>query len=172
VEVIAWRLLPGLRDCGVIEERVFLGLEATLDVVIQPKGNAMISRQAPVKCRTAMLEQECLRLRLAGFSHREIAAQLGAAPSSAYKRVRHALDEVNKRNLESAEQLRALELLRLDELLNALWGTAIVGDGKAVDRVLKVMERRAKLLGLDAPFEIKTDGQIHIKVIDLTGDDD
>jgi len=67
--------------------------------------------------------------------------------------------------------LRALELLRLDELLNALWDTAIAGDLKAVDRVLKVMERRAKLLGLDAPFEIKTDGQIHIKVIDLTGDD-
>ena len=132
----------------------------------------MISTQAPVKCKTAALEAQCLHLRMAGYSHREIAAQLGIAPSSAYKRVRHALDEVNKHNLDTAEQLRALELLRLDELLSALWDTAIAGDLKAVDRVLKVMERRAKLLGLDAPFEIKTDGQIHIKVIDLTGDDD
>jgi hypothetical protein len=132
----------------------------------------MISQLAPVKCKTATLEAECLRLRLAGYSHREIAAQLGVAPSSAYKRVRHALDEINKTNLESAEQLRALELLRLDELLNALWDTAIAGDLRAVDRVLKVMERRAKLLGLDAPVKVETDGVIHIKVIDLTGGDD
>jgi hypothetical protein len=132
----------------------------------------MISQLASVKLKTATLEADCLRLRLAGYSHRDIAAQLGVAPSSAYKRVRHALDELNKTNLESAEQLRALELLRLDELLSSLWDTAIAGDLRAVDRVLKVMERRAKLLGLDAPVKVETDGAIHIKVIDLTGNDD
>ena len=131
----------------------------------------MISQLAPVKLKTAALEAQCLHLRMAGYSHREIAAQLGIAPSSAYKRVRHAFDEVNKHNLDTAEQLRALELLRLDELLSALWDTAIAGDLKAVDRVLKVMERRAKLLGLDAPVMVETDGVIHIKVIDLTGDE-
>ena len=111
----------------------------------------MISRQGPGKVRTAKLEAECLRLRLDGLSHREIAAQLGIAPSTAYKRVRHALDDVNQRNTEEAGTLRTLELLRLDELQNVIWEKALAGDDKALGRVLAIMDRRAKLLGLDAP---------------------
>jgi DNA-binding CsgD family transcriptional regulator len=111
----------------------------------------MISRQGPSKVRTAKLEEECLRLRLDGLTHREIAAELGIAPSTAYKRVRHALEDVNARNAGEAENLRTLEMLRLDELQNALWEKAIDGDDKALGRVLAIMERRAKLLGLDAP---------------------
>ncbi len=111
----------------------------------------MISRQGPGKVRTAKLEAECLRLRLDGLTHREIAAQLGVAPSTAFKRVAHALGEVNARNAEQAEDLRVLEMLRLDELQNAVWERAIEGDDKALGRVLAIMERRTKLLGLDAP---------------------
>jgi transposase-like protein len=98
-----------------------------------------------------MLEEECLRLRMEGLSHREIAAQLGIAPSTAYKRVRHALDGINQRNAAEADTLRTLELLRLDELQDAVWEQALAGDDKALGRVLAIMGRRAKLLGLDAP---------------------
>lgn len=111
----------------------------------------MISRQAPGKLRTAKLEEECLRLRLDGLSHREIAAELGIAPSTAYKRVRHALDTINQRNADEAGTLRTLESMRLDELQNAIWEKALEGDDKALGRVLAIMDRRAKLLGLDAP---------------------
>lgn len=111
----------------------------------------MISRQGPGKLRTAKLEAECLRLRLDGLSHRAIAAQLGIAPSTAYKRVAHALSEVNARSAEQAEDLRTIELLRLDELQSAVWEKAVDGDDKALGRVLAIMERRTKLLGLDAP---------------------
>lgn len=111
----------------------------------------MRSAQGPDRLRTALREQECLRLRLDGLSHREIAAELGIAPSTAYKRVHHALEDVNARNAEEAENLRTLEMLRLDELQNALWERAVDGDDKAIGRILTIMERRAKLLGLDAP---------------------
>ena len=127
----------------------------------------MISTQAPAKVRAAAREEQCLKLRLAGLTHRAIAAQLSIAPSTAYKRVRHALDGVNQRTTQEAESLRALELARLDELQCALWEQALAGELKAVDRVLKVMERRAKLLGLDAPLAVVTDDTIHIKIIEL-----
>lgn len=40
-------------------------------------------------------------------------------------------------------------------LLAAIWKEAVEGgDLKAVDRILKIMERRAKLLGLDAPTKV------------------
>ena len=111
----------------------------------------MISRQGPSRVRTAELEAECLRLRREGLTHRAIAARLGVAPATAYRRVRHALDEVNERNLEDAGTLRTLEMLRLDELQNAIWQRATDGDVRALDRILAIMARRAKLLGLDAP---------------------
>ena len=69
----------------------------------------------------------------------------------AYKRITHALAEINRQVSESADELRTLEACRLNELLNALWVRAIGGDEKAIDRVLRIMERRARLLGLDAP---------------------
>jgi hypothetical protein len=45
--------------------------------------------------------------------------------------------------------VRQLELERLDRLLIALWDLATGGSLGAIDRVLKVMQRRAELLGLD-----------------------
>jgi hypothetical protein len=111
--------------------------------------------------RTAELEAECLRLRREGLTHREIAARLGVAPATAYRRVRHALDQINERNVEDAGTLRALEMLRLDELQNAIWQQAIDGDGKALDRILAIMARRAKLLGLDAPQRQETKVRIN-----------
>ncbi len=111
----------------------------------------MLSRQGPIKVRTALLEERCLALRLEGLTHREIARRLGIAPSSAYKRVRHALDAVNERNAAEAERLRTLELLRLDALQDAIWEKALAGEAKSLGRLLTIMERRAKLLGLDAP---------------------
>jgi hypothetical protein len=35
-----------------------------------------------------------------------------------------------------------------------VWTKALNGDVRAVDSVLRIMERRAKLLGLDAPTKI------------------
>jgi hypothetical protein len=36
-----------------------------------------------------------------------------------------------------------------------MWEQAAMGDRRAVDTVLKIMERRAKLLGLDTPVATK-----------------
>jgi hypothetical protein len=106
--------------------------------------------------RTAELEAECLRLRRDGLTHREIAARLGVAPATAYRRIRHGLDQINERNLEDAGTLRSLEMLRLDELQNAIWQRATDGEVRALDRILAIMTRRAKLLGLDAPQHQET----------------
>jgi hypothetical protein len=50
---------------------------------------------------------------------------------------------------ESTEELRDLELRRLDALQVAHWDRAMEGDSRATEIVLKVMARRARLLGRD-----------------------
>lgn len=109
----------------------------------------MLSRQGPGKVKTAFLERECLRLRMEGLSHRAIARELGVAPSTAYKRVHDGLHELNHGNAAQAAELRELEALRLDEMQDAVWEKAIDGDLRALDRVLAIMARRSRLLGLD-----------------------
>lgn len=109
-------------------------------------------------------QRRALDMRKAGKSYQAIAATLGyASTGGAHKAVHSAL---TKTLSEPAEQVRDLELARLDALLEALWPGATGAktapweeDGRPapevdierVDRVLKIMERRAKLLGLDAP---------------------
>ena len=72
-----------------------------------------------------------------------------------------------------SEELRQLELERLDLLTRGLEPMASVGNPGAVNAYLRVMERRAKLLGLDAPVktDVTTGGEklsnaFEVKVID------
>lgn len=55
---------------------------------------------------------------------------------------------------EPADEVRLLELERLDALTYALWPEAMQRNLGAIDRLLRVMERRDTLLGLDAPTKV------------------
>ena len=121
----------------------------------------MVSRQGPSRVRAAQLEQKCLELRSAGLSFREIARELKVAPATAYKAVARGLAAVNAGCREQAQELRALEALRLDQLQAALWERATDGDVRAIDRILRIMERRARLLGLDEPERRETKVEIN-----------
>ena len=51
--------------------------------------------------------------------------------------------------IEPFDQIRTMELMRLDELLAGIYERAASGDIPALDRVLAIGVRRARLLGLD-----------------------
>lgn len=101
---------------------------------------------------------KALDLRKAGASYRQIGAQLGVSEAQAFNDVKAALDALNKLEIAAAEDVRRLELERLDTLTLALWPNAKSGKEGAIDRILKLMERRAKLLGLDAPTKQELSG--------------
>jgi len=97
-------------------------------------------------------QRQALELRKGGVDYQTIANRLGYKwPSGAHKAVMSALKAVIR---EPAEDVLALELARLDALFFTLWPKARAGDTAAIDRVLRIMERRAKYLGLDAPIKI------------------
>lgn len=68
--------------------------------------------------------------------------------------VRQALEDAVLHGHEAPGEALALELQRLDALQAALWNEAASGNVAAVDRVLRIMERRARLLNLDSGFEL------------------
>lgn len=94
-----------------------------------------------------------LELRKAGLSLRQIAQRTGVSVSMAKKDLDRALADLLAEQNTKAEDWRALELERLEKMHVALW-PKVVNDAPnmhAVDRVLRIAERRSKLLGLDMP---------------------
>lgn len=92
-----------------------------------------------------------LDLRKQGLSYYQIAQRFGVSETAVSHTVKGALAELIEISKEDAEEVRQLELERLDEMLQGIWNRATTGDVAAVDRVVKLMERRAKYSGLDAP---------------------
>jgi hypothetical protein len=69
------------------------------------------------------------------------------------------LEKLKAMNEEHAGDIRDLEIERLDALLEGLWEKASNGDERAVNSALKIMERRSRLLGLDAPTTTQITGK-------------
>lgn len=91
-------------------------------------------------------------LRRAGYSYVEIAHGLGLkSRASAWNYVKAGIDMLLK---EPVEAVYKLELARTDALHKAYWDRALQGDVKAFNCVIRVMERRAELLGLDKPQKL------------------
>jgi hypothetical protein len=107
---------------------------------------------------------QALELRKAGVGYAAIAERLGyRTPSGAHAAVGVALKKTLQ---EPADDLRRLEIERLDAAQKAIWTQVIQGNQGAIDRYLKIAERRAKLLGLDAP--VKQDMKLNVDVTRLT----
>lgn len=98
-----------------------------------------------------------LDLRTAGASYDAIGKAMDISKTRAYQLVKAGLDELNQKVLENAETVRALEAKRLDAMMMGLWPNR--QNPRNADTILRLMERRAKLLGLDAPA--KHDFSVH-----------
>lgn len=85
--------------------------------------------------------------RLAGEPVAEVAATLGVTTEAVDAAVARRVAVVREK-AGSLDEALAFGIDRCDALLRSLWPLALSGDLPAVDRVLKVEERRDKLLGL------------------------
>lgn len=109
------------------------------------------------KEKASILERQLLALdmRKSGYSFRKIAERLKVSYQTAYRDVSAELSRMSELRDGKKEELRQLELERLDALTEALNPMASVGNPSSVSMSVKVMERRAKLLGLDMPLEVE-----------------
>ena len=110
------------------------------------------------RIETAERERKALELRKAGATFDQIAEQCGYADKSgAFYAIKRALSDIVP---PAVEELRTLDSERLDRLLLAVWKQALDGDLKAVDRALRILDQRARLLGLNAPVQVGLNGEV------------
>ena len=125
--------------------------------------------------------KKAIALKLAGLDPQAIADQLGYPDRhTVCQDIRRALEANIVEQKASREQLREMELMRLDQLTVEVFrvlkarhyvvtqsgrivddprtGAPMTDDGPvlhAVDRLLKIQDRRAKLLGIDSPQRVE-----------------
>lgn len=106
--------------------------------------------------------RQAVELRILGSSYVDIARELGVSAQTAFQIVSNALDDARKEMREKAKDLRDLESDRLDTLYRKVAGAVMPEDApvdpRLIETALKIMERRAKLLGLDAPTKVAGTG--------------
>jgi len=121
------------------------------------------SKTAPIIIDKRERAVQALELRKAGISYEMIAQRLNYSNrTAAYRAVSRLLDSTEK---EAVQDLREMELRRLDDLFMSIYTDARKGNLGAVDRCLRIMERRAKIAGIDSPEKTQTDIRQVIKVV-------
>lgn len=113
---------------------------------------AAANNTAAAKALKLQRQAAALEFRRAGLDFREIGRRLNCSKSQAQRDVAHALEEAKAAVLADATDLKAEDLDRLNALLTTLWVKR--SELGAIDRILAVMQRRAKLMGLDAPVKL------------------
>lgn len=98
-------------------------------------------------------------LKKAGASCRQIGKQLGVSAMQVFRDLRDGLDEVRDHMAHTIQEHVVIEQARLDAINLAIWPKVQQGDLEAARTAVRVIERRAALLGLDAAkrLEMKVD---------------
>lgn len=104
-----------------------------------------------------------------GISYKEIAEELNLHTSQVHKIVKVALEELKHYRLDLGKTIIDQELTILDDLLKAKLPDAKTGDDKAIETVLKILQRRTKYLGLDEVERIDLSGNVELGEAILRG---
>lgn len=117
-----------------------------------------MSKTSAAKARMLKHQEQALLLRRSGLSFSAIGQRLGISKSRAHALVQMGLEDAREQVAAHSDQLRTEEVSRLDGMLSKIYAKAARGDLQAIDRVLKISERRARLFGLDAPVRTALQG--------------
>jgi hypothetical protein len=119
----------------------------------------MASKKAPEPAQLEV-EAKVIELRRAGLTWGVIAERTGfSGPSGAYKAYQRAAERLIRPDLE---EHRDTELDRLDRLQATVWAKALNGDWKAIDAVLRISDRRIRILGLEAPKNLNLKADVTV----------
>lgn len=124
----------------------------------------VVRENSAFKMKVSVRRKLVVDLRLSGLTFSEIAQavkqQIPDTADSyderyAWRDLNKALENNRVELGESAQQLREMMLLQLDTVMTVVYTRALEGDYKAVDRMIKLQEQKARLLGLYAPAQVK-----------------
>jgi hypothetical protein len=113
-------------------------------------------------------ERQALDLKRAGVTYDRIAEEVGYANrGAAYKAVHRAIERTHQ---DAADDLVPILVDRLERAHFAIWPKVIKGDPAAVPRMLRIMERLARLKGLDVATSRGEQSDLDAEILALHGE--
>lgn len=117
---------------------------------------------SPKDIEVALKQDKAVELRLKGKNLDQIAEELGYSHRSSARKA--VIAGLARHGQEDADELRRVQSARLEELVEAVFDRALTGEEKAVNMLLSIFTRQAKLLGLDRPSLVEVGGDAQILV--------
>ena len=108
------------------------------------------AREAQIEKRRGIVAANLL----AGMPYRQIAGALGVSLGTIAKDVKIILGRMQREQVKLATEHALIMLAQHDRMLNVLWSDVQGGKLDAIDRALRILERKARLLGLDKPEKL------------------
>ncbi len=102
-----------------------------------------------------------MSMALAGASCREIGKRLDVHHSTVARDIKARLAEMSKW-CPSTATYRELHRQRIEKLLTTWWLRALE-DNQALEAVIRLLSREAKLLGLDEPNRLEHSGEVEVR---------
>ena len=102
-------------------------------------------------------------LRLAGVTDQaRLAKEVGVSQATISRDFKVLDAEFRQAAAQDIAAAKGLDLARIERLLFAVWPQATAGKKDFVFAALKLLERRARLLGLDAPTNVNLGGAVEV----------
>lgn len=129
----------------------------------------MAEQRHPNEVQLAERRRRIASMMLAGARQVDVARTLGVDQPTMTREVQAIKQQWRDDTSRDVSELVDIEVARLDRLQMAHWERAIQGHGASTDTVLKIIDKRIKLLGLDAPERHQVDITNETTVEELNG---
>jgi hypothetical protein len=104
------------------------------------------------KIKNLVQVRQALELRLTGTTFQQIGDTMGLSKVRAYRIVSEGMKELDEACAILAGETRRLMLDRIDAGISSLWVQR--GNPRVSDSLVRLYDRQARLLGLDAPTKV------------------
>lgn len=105
------------------------------------------------RVQRAQRRNRVLALAAAGATNVRIAELLGLSEQGVSSIILRSLEKYAESDLQKVENVRAMQLQRLDRMLTSIWPKVEEGNLKAIDRALRIEVQRAKIAGTERPTQ-------------------
>jgi hypothetical protein len=139
-----------------------------------------MSKFHPSRYRANESSLKVVKYKLQGMTNQQIAKILGVTPRRVIHLYNRAFKALKYEMETATKDLLQIELARLDMMMMRLWHDTIEDENfnaapkerraRNIEVLLKIMERRSKLLGLDAP-EKRVDVSVGVNLNELGVDE-
>jgi len=115
-------------------------------------------KQAAKQLEITLRRERVAELRLKGLSERAIAKEVGCSLGTVHSDLDAVLEDAQQSAVSYMSRAKVLSLRRLERAIEAIWDAVKSGNLEAVDRLVRIEARRAKVVGFDAADKLEMSG--------------